>query len=102
MTILYPINFFGHDDWMESEYALDQAQGDVVTRDDEFLGTWRVTDYDPARPDETGGRYEFIPDGQKDVLLYEEFAVLDFRAMRGSALSQLSRTVKEWHADQEL
>ncbi|QIE45822.1 hypothetical protein G5B38_09950 [Pseudohalocynthiibacter aestuariivivens] len=96
MKYTYPINFEGHDDWMESRYAINLACGDVVTRDGEVLGKWRVMSYDP-KADDCGGRYEFIKDGQGDVMFSEEFAVLDFRASRGRALADLTRTIKEWH-----
>jgi len=96
MDLIYPINFVGHTEWMESGYALNLAGGDVITRDGEVLGEWRVVAYDPEADDE-GGRYEFILDGQDSVMFFEEFACLDFRVSRGFALSTLTRTIKEWH-----
>lgn len=96
MDLIYPINFVGHDEWMESGYALNLASGDVITREGEVLGKWRVVAYDPEADDD-GGRYEFILDGQADIEFAEEFAVLDFRVSRGFALSNLTRTIKEWH-----
>ncbi len=95
MELTYPINFVGHDEWMRSGYSLGLAGGDVITRDGEVLGVWRVVEYDPEADDE-GGRYEFILDGQDVVKFYEEFAHLDFRASRGFALSTLTRAIKEW------
>ena len=87
----------GHDEWMESGYALALAGGDVITRDGEFLGVWRVVEYDPkADGDGDGGRYEFILDGQDSVKFSEGFAFLDIRASRGLALSTLARAIKEW------
>ncbi|OUS08011.1 hypothetical protein A9Q96_04575 [Rhodobacterales bacterium 52_120_T64] len=96
MDLIYPINFVGHDEWMESVYALNLAGGDVITRDGEVLGKWRVVAYDPEADDE-GGRYEFVIDGQDDVKFSEEFAFLDSRISRGLALSKLTRAIKEWH-----
>ena len=68
--MIYPINFVGHEEWMKSGYAFDLAGGDVLTRDGEVLGTWRVVDYDPGAEDESG-RYEFVVDGQ-DVVMFAE------------------------------
>lgn len=100
MELIYPINFVGHDEWMESGYSLEQSQGDVITRDGEVLGRWGVVNYDPEN-DDVGGKYQFIPDGQDSVLLSEEFANLDYRMSRGLALSALTRAIKEWCENQE-
>lgn len=99
MDLIYPINFIGHDEWMASGYSRDLAGGDVITRDGEVLGTWRVVDYDPDKDDE-GGRYEFLLNKQDVVKLAEEFACLDFRTSRGFALSTLTRAIREWHEGQ--
>ena len=99
MDLIYPINFVGHDEWMNSGYALDMAKGEVITRDGEFLGIWRVVAYDP-NADNEGGRYEFVRDGQDAVQFSEHFGILDSRISRGFALSNLTRTIKEWHEDQ--
>jgi hypothetical protein len=99
MDLIYPINFVGHDEWMRSEYALELAGGDVITRDGEILGVWRVVAYDPEAGDE-GGRYEFILNGQDVVKFSEEFAFLDIRVSRGFALSTLTRALKEWQETQ--
>jgi hypothetical protein len=99
MDLIYPINFVGHDEWMNSGYALGLAGGDVITRDGEVLGVWRVVDYDPKDDDE-GGRYEFMINGQDAVKFSEEFAHLDFRASRGLALSTLTRAIREWQESQ--
>ena len=96
MDYIYPINFEGHDEWMESGYALNLACGAVITREGEVLGKWRVMAYDPE-DDDAGGRYEFVKDGQAGVMFSEEFAVLDYRVSRGRALSDLTRSIKEWH-----
>jgi len=96
MDFIYPINFVGHDEWMASGFELELASGDVITRDGEVLGTWRVVGYDPE--DEYGsGQFEFVKDGQDVEKFVEAFAMLDVRASRGFALSNLTRTIKEWH-----
>lgn len=96
MDLTYPINFVGHDEWMNSGYALDLARGDVITRYGEVLGRWRVVDCDPAAEDE-GGCYEFVLNGQDVAMFAEAFAFLDYRASRGLALSTLTRAINEWH-----
>ena len=99
MDLIYPINFAGHDEWMESGYTLGLARGDVTTRDGEVLGIWRVVAYDPEA-DYEGGRYEFVIDGQDVAKFSEEFAMLDVRTSRGFALSILTRAIREWHETQ--
>ncbi len=99
MDLIYPINFVGHDEWMRSGYELRLAGGDVLTRDGEVLGVWRVVAYDPEDDDE-GGQYEFILNGQDVVKFSEEFALLDVRASRGFALSNLTRAIREWQETQ--
>lgn len=99
MDLIYPINFVGHDEWMSSGYALKRARGDVITREGEVLGVWRVVAYDPEANDE-GGRYEFILNGQDVIKFAEDFAHLDFRTSRGLALSTLTREIKEWQETQ--
>lgn len=99
MEYAYPINFTGHDEWLNSGYEPKLAQGDVVTRDGEILGLWRVVDYD--HDDEySSGRFEFIVDGESAVKFTESFAALDIRTSRGFALSQLTRNIKAWHEEQ--
>ncbi len=100
MDLMYPINFVGHDEWMESGYAINLAGGAVITREGEVLGKWRVVAYDPEN-DNVGGRYEFIINEQIDVMFSEEFVVLNLKVHRGLALSTLSQTIKEWHETAE-
>lgn len=100
MELIYPINFVGHDEWMENGYALSRSSGDVITRDGEVLGTWRVVDYDPeAEPgvDDESGCYEFVLNEQVNAMFSEHFSFLDYRVSRGLALSKLIRTIREWH-----
>lgn len=101
MDLIYPINFVGHDEWMASGYALELACGDVITRDGEILGTWRVVEYDPE-DEYSSGRFEFVNDGQDVAKFVEAFAMLDVRASRGFALSNLTRAIREWNDAQHL
>jgi hypothetical protein len=96
MEYIYPINLVGQDEWLNSGYEPKLAQGDVVTRDGEFLGTWRVVDYD-HEDEYSSGQFEFVLDGEDAVKFVETFAMLDVRTSRGFALSQITRTIKEWH-----
>ena len=99
MDLIYPINFIGHDEWMDSGYLTELANGDVITRDGEVLGSWRVVDYD--RKDEySSGRFEFILNREDVVKFTEDFAMLDVRTSRGFALSNLTRTIREWHENE--
>jgi hypothetical protein len=101
MDLIYPINFVGHDEWIASGYALELAYGDVMTRDGEILGTWRVVEYDPE-DENSSGRFEFVKDGQDVAKFLEEFTMLDVRTSRGFALSNLARVIREWHESQDL
>lgn len=49
----------------------------VVTRDGEYLGTWTT--------DESDAIYQFIPDGQTEVLL------------EGLFKGELCRMIRDWH-----
>ena len=101
MDLLYPINFIGHDEWLNSGYKPNLAQGDVITRDGEVLGKWRVIGYD-QEDEYSSGRFEFIMDGEEGVKFDEGFALLDVRTSRGFALSQLTRVIREWHEAQPI
>lgn len=96
MDLIYQINFIGHDEWIKSDYALDMARGDVITREGEILGGWRVVEYD-SEGDYGGGRYEFVLDGQDVAMFAERFLSLDSGLSRGLALSTITRSIKEWH-----
>jgi hypothetical protein len=101
MKLRYLINFQGYEDWVEGEYALSLAQGEVITRDGEIIGTWRVVDYHPDAADDPsldqGGRYEFIAKDHTTPMFAESFALLDIGLSRGMALSNISRTIADWH-----
>ena len=101
MDLNYPINFVGHEKWMANAYALELACGDIITRDGEILGIWRVVEYDP-KDEYSSGRFEFVKDGQDVAMFVEDFAMLDVRTSRGFALSNLTRTIREWHDAQHL
>ena len=96
MELVYSINFVGHDEWMQSGYDPRLSQGDVITRDGEVIGSWRVVGYDPD--DEcSGGRFEFLAIGEGGAKFTEDFAMLDLRVSRGLALSNLTSTIREWY-----
>jgi hypothetical protein len=101
MELPYLINFQGYDDWVGGEYAPSLAQGEVITRDGEIIGTWRVADYHPEAADDPSldqsGRYEFIAKGHVTPMFAESFAFLDSRMSRGVALSNISRTIGDWY-----
>ena len=96
MEYTYPINFVGHDQWMNSGYDPGLSHGDVITRDGEIIGKWRVVGYDP-NDEYSGGRVEFTASGKDAVKFTEYFASLDVRMSRGFALSTLTRTIREWY-----
>ncbi len=96
MELTYPINFIGHDDWLHSGYEPSLSQGDVITRDGEVIGSWRVVGYDP-NDEYSSGAFEFTAFGEDAVRFVEEFASLDVRMSRGFALSTLTRTIREWY-----
>ena len=96
MELVYPINFVGHDEWMQSGYDPRLSRGDVITRDGEIIGTWRVVGYDPGN-ECSGGRFEFTASGEDAVKFMEDFAMLDVRKIRGFALSTLTRNIREWY-----
>lgn len=99
MDLIYPINFVGHDKWMDSRYEPKLSHGDVITRDGEVLGIWRAVNYD-HKDEYSSGRFEFILNGESAVKFAEDFAMLDVRTSRGFALSNLTRTIREWHEDE--
>lgn len=99
MDLIYSINLVGHDKWMDSGYELELAHGDVITRDGEVLGSWRVVDYD-HKDEYSSGRFEFILNGESAVKFAEDFAMLGVRTSRGFALSNLTKTIREWHENE--
>jgi hypothetical protein len=96
MKLVYPINFVGHDEWLHGGYDPRLSQGDVITRDGEIIGSWRVTGYDPD-DEYSSGRFEFTASGEDAARFTEDFDMLDVRMSRGFALSTLTRTIKEWY-----
>ncbi|ATG47652.1 hypothetical protein CEW89_08740 [Celeribacter ethanolicus] len=96
MELIYPINFVGHDEWMYSGYDPRLSQGEVITRDGEIIGAWRVVGYDPD-DEYSAGQFEFMAIGEDTVKFTEGFAMLDVRMSRGFALSTLTRTIREWY-----
>lgn len=100
MDLIYPINFVGHDEWIDSGYEPKLAHGDVVTHDGEVLGSWRAVDYD-SKDEYSSGRFEFILNGASAVKFSEDFAMLDVRTSRGFALSNLTRAIRAWHQNEQ-
>ena len=100
MDLIYPINFVGHDNWIDSGYEPNLARGDVITRDGEVLGSWRVVDYQ-HKDEYSSGRFEFILNGESAVKFAVDFTMLDVRTSRGFALSNLTRTIREWHENEQ-
>ena len=96
MELVYPINFVGHDEWMHSGYDPRLSRGDVITRDGEIIGSWRVVGYDPD-DEYSGGRFEFTASDDHNTKFMEDFSMLDVRTSRGFALSTLTRTIREWY-----
>lgn len=96
MELVYPINFVGHDEWLNNGYDLRLSQGDVITRDGEIIGRWRVVGYDPD-DDYSRGRFEFTASGEGAAKFTEDFAILDARMSPGLALSTLTRNTRQWY-----
>lgn len=94
MELTYPINFIGHDEWLQSGYEPSLSQGDVITRDGEVIGSWRVVGYDP-NDEYSSGAFEFTALGEDAVRFVEEFTSLDVRMSRGFALSTLTKTIRD-------
>ncbi|MZR13733.1 hypothetical protein GQE99_11970 [Maritimibacter sp. DP07] len=96
MELVYPINFIGHDKWMQSVYDPRLSQGDVITRDGEVIGAWRALGYDP-NDEYSAGLFEFTAFGEDSATFTERLAMLGVLMSRGFALSKLSRTVRDWY-----
>lgn len=80
---------------MQSGYDPLLSRTDVITRDGEIIGRWRVVDYDPD-DEYSAGRFEFMAFEEDAAKFQEDFAMLDVRMHRGFALSTLTRTIREW------
>jgi len=78
-----------------SSFCPDGVLGDVITRDGEVLGSWRVVVYD-HKNEYSGGQFEFILNGESALNFAGDFAMLDVRTSRRFALSNLTRTIREW------
>lgn len=100
MDLNYPINLVGHEEWVESGYEPALANGDVITRDGEFIGIWRVADYF-LEDDYLDQVYEFIPHSQEAPVLSEVIGPAFSRSAMGMALSAFSDAIREWHDGRE-
>lgn len=94
--LAYPINFIGYEEWVDSGYDPTMSSGDVITRDGEVIGTWRVVGCDPD-DDCSEGDIEFVAIGEEAARFSEGFALLDVRGSRGLALSRLTRAIRQWY-----
>lgn len=70
----FPVNLVGYP---------RESEGDVVTRDGEVLGRWRMSD------DEALEMVEFIPEGADDVLFRDHF------------IGVLCATIQDWYEGRE-
>ena len=100
MDLIYPINLVGHEEWVESGFEPALASGDVITRDGEFIGIWRVADYF-LEDDYLDRAYEFLPLGSDLPMFYAAFGLVDSRTSRGLAQSRICRGIREWHDAQD-
>lgn len=85
MELTYPINFIG--------YGEGKDNGDVVTRHGEYIGAWRFIE----DKENESGSFEFIADGETEPLISESVAFLDSGLLTGMALSNIGRSIREWH-----
>lgn len=88
MELRYPINLMGAGDGAEN--------GDVVTRDGEFLGTWS---FEKDEAEETGV-FHFTADGEVEPKFSEGVAFLTSGMLTGLAMSNLCRSIRDWHDGQ--
>lgn len=100
MDMIYPIDFVGHQEWMDSGYEPRLAHGDVITRDGEVLGSWRVVNYD-HKDEYSSGRFKFVSDGEANAKFAEDFAMLNVRTSRGYALSNLTRAIRDLYENEK-
>jgi len=85
MELSYPINLIGLADGLSS--------GDVLTRDGEYLGTWKLD-----RDEQTDrGALHFIEDGTTEPLFSEPIPALDIGMAFGRAMSDLCAAIRGWH-----
>lgn len=88
MELRYPINLMGAEDGAEN--------GDVVTRDGEFLGTWSF-EKDEA---EEIGVFHFTAGGEAEPKFSEGVPFLNSGMLTGLAMSKLCRSIRDWHEGQ--
>lgn len=85
MDLTYPINLIG--------LADGSSSGDVLTRDGEYLGTWRL-DRDEQNDQ---GVLHFIEDGSAEPMFTEAIPLLDSGMLFGRAMSDLCAAIRDWH-----
>lgn len=88
MELPYPINLMGIDD--------EASDGDVLTREGEYLGTWTLIRDEP----DDGGVLHFVEDGKSEPLFSEAILILSSGVHFGRAMSNLCASVRRWHESQ--
>ena len=88
LELRYPIKLMGAEDGAEN--------GDVVTRDGEFFGTWS---FDKNEAEETG-TFHFTADGEAEPKFSESVPFLTSGMLTGLAMSKLCRAIRDWHEGQ--
>ncbi len=88
VELRYPINLMGAEDGAEN--------GDVVTRDGEFLGTWS---FDKNEAEETG-TFHFTADGEAEPKFSESVPFLTSGMLTGLLFFQADDGIRDWHEGQ--
>ncbi|WP_206742594.1 hypothetical protein [Leisingera sp. ANG-S3] len=85
MELTYPINLIGFEDGAD--------HGDVLTRYGEYLGIWTFI----KDEDNETGVFSFFADGENEPMFSEGVAVLSSGMRTGMAMSELCRSIRDWH-----
>jgi hypothetical protein len=85
MELAYPINLVGFGEGLK--------QGDVLTRDGEYLGVWTFIEDE----DNETGVFDFVADGESEPMFTETVPVLSSGMRTGMAMSDLCRSIRDWH-----
>lgn len=88
VELKYPINLMGAEGGAE--------KGDVVTREGEFLGAWS---FEKNEAEETG-MFHFTAYGEAEPTFSESVPVLTSGMLTGLAMSNLCRSIRDWHDGQ--
>lgn len=95
----YPINLVGIDEHRHDEDpALKRAySGDVITREGEIIGQWKVSETWLEGMGTGYGKLEFWPEGHDAALFNEEIGVISSGVHYGMAMSDICRDIREWY-----